>query len=623
MIKRTVTWPWFVALLALGSGCAGLHAPPPLTAPAPPPTTGDEELALDLVEICASATAAARIDLALGYEAQARRELREAEAFVCSQLDRLPYADFLEDALRSLRQAEREMGLSGSEFLSPKEDITLWLEAEFPEDAFLEDELEAPVTPQHPPLPLVQEPLNQRIQNCLTYYTEPRRDYTREALARGAPYLPAMRRILREHGLPPELVAMVLVESGFRNNAVSRAHAVGMWQFMRYTARRYGLQVDWWVDERCDPWRATVAAAEFLRDLYEQFDDWMLAIAAYNCGPARVVRAIRRSGTRSFWSSAFQRRLPRQTRNYVPAVLATMRILEAPEEYGFEIPAQPATELAFTEIAVEDCTDLAVVARCVDVDLERIQALNPGLKRGCTPPERESYVIRVPAGMGQRFREEYAKVPPEERIRWKRHVVRPGETLSHIARRYGVGVAAIRTANNVRDVRKLQIGASLKIPLPSSYTPPASRARRSKPRSTRAAAKPPPAPPAGTRPIHHRIQRGDTISELAARYGVTVRQIQQWNRLRSHDIVAGETLTIYVPDNSPRPSARTAAAPPPTSTGDTLDTYRVKRGDSLWKIARRHRISLEALRQANQLTGPNPLLRPGDTLKIPRSTASL
>ena len=303
--------------------------------------------------------------------------------------------------------------------------------------------------------------VNSAVDRWLVYYQTRGRRHFQIHLARAGRYEPMMRGILRDHGLPDDLVYLSLIESGFDPNAYSTAHAVGQWQFLRSTGRGYGLRVSYWVDERRDPVLATKAAAAHQKDLYEEFGSWYLVAAAYNGGRGRVRRSIRHSGSRDFWTLARRRYLRRETRNYVPKLIAAALIAKQAEKYGFDVkPAQP---LSYDLVEVPDATSLDVIAEAARVDVAEVAALNPQLIRGVTPPG-ESYSVRLPARSGATFAIHYPWIPAEERVRSIQHWVRPGDTLSRLAKVYRSDLSAIRAANQGVHPRRLKVGQRLLIP---------------------------------------------------------------------------------------------------------------------------------------------------------------
>ena len=375
----------------------------------------------------------------------------------------------------------------------------------------------------------LQIELNDAVLSCIELYQGRLRAWFEAALARGQLHLPYIREVFAAEGIPRDLAYVALVESAFKPNAYSRAKARGVWQFIAATGRRYGLSVDWWVDERSDTAKATQAAARHLRDLHKLFGDWNLALAAYNAGERKVQRAVARYGTRDFWALRKTRGLKRETRNYVPLIHAAIVVAKAPERYGFEV--QPLSPLASERVAVEGAVDLRVIAECAGSPLEDIRLLNPELRRLATPPDR-SYDLRVPLGQAPAVTACLSNLPAEKRVRFRTHTVRKGETLSSIARRSGARTRDIAEANNIPLNRRLRVGTELIIPVParSKVT---RTARRTEPETE------------GRVRIRYRIKPGDTLGGIAAQHGTTVRELQQWNRLRGTRIAAGATLTIY------------------------------------------------------------------------------
>lgn len=308
--------------------------------------------------------------------------------------------------------------------------------------------------------------INERVEESLRYFLGPRREHFARWLSRMSRYTPAMQAILREQGLPEDLVYVAMVESGFNPHAYSRARAVGPWQFMLGTARLYGLRVDWWIDERRDSIKATHAAARYLKDLHDELGSWYLAAAAYNSGIGRIRRAIREAGTRDFWELANGRYLPRETRDHIPRIIAAALIAKEPEKYGFtEIPYQEP--LAFELVEVPDATDLKVVARAAGMGYEDVVELNPELRRWATPPQYANYRLKIPPGRKVAFERNFAAIPLSERLTFRRHRVRWGETLSEIALRYGTSVRPIMELNGLRDPRRLRAGKTIIIPVPA------------------------------------------------------------------------------------------------------------------------------------------------------------
>jgi membrane-bound lytic murein transglycosylase D len=381
--------------------------------------------------------------------------------------------------------------------------------------------------------------MNQTVRHWLEYFqTEGRANFA-IYLSRAGRYEPMMRTMFRDAGLPEDLVYVSLIESGFSARAYSRARAVGLWQFISGTGRLYDLRITYWVDERRDPILATQAAVAHLKDLYEEFGSWYLVAAAYNGGPNRVRRGIEGTGSDDFWTLSERRYLRRETRNYVPKLIAAALIAKQPEHFGF-VDIQRADPLVYDIVQVPDATSIDVIATAAGVTQEEIAELNPQILRGVTPPG-ERYSLRVPAGTAHRFATNYASVPPSERVTWVQHVVRRGDTLSEIARAYGVSISSITAANRGVHPRRLRIGQRLIIPR-AGRVPQLASVQRVQRRSSRPVS---PQRPDGPY-VTYRVQGGDSLWIIARRYDVTPRDLMRWNGLRNSRIYPGDEVRIYV-----------------------------------------------------------------------------
>lgn len=385
-----------------------------------------------------------------------------------------------------------------------------------------------------------------RVRYYESYFLGKARDRFAIWLGRLPRYEGMIRERFRQLGIPQDLVYLALIESGYSNTAVSRANAVGMWQFIASTARNYNLTVDAWVDERRDPFLATDAAGRHLADLYERFGSWYLAAAAYNGGAGRVTRGIQRLRSNpdsvsdeTFFDLSARRYLRLETRDYVPKLIAAALIAKNPLRYGFDsIPA--LQRLTFDEVTVTDQTGLDVLAELADTTARALMELNPHYYRGVTPPGRVS-IVRVPRGTGGTVARRYGDLPPNERVNFVEHVVKSGETLSGIAQRYGVSVSLIRAANGNVDPKRLGIGKRLVIPVS-----PAARTRAAGGQAPR-----PSAPIPGAR--YHTVRSGDSLWRISQRYGVTINDLSRWNRIDRNDVL--------------KVGAQLAVAPPPSSGG--------------------------------------------------------
>lgn len=361
---------------------------------------------------------------------------------------------------------------------------------------------------------------NRRVQYYTEFFLGPSRDRFEVWLSQLTRYEGMIRNVFRRHGLPEDMKFLGLIESGYSNTAVSRARAVGMWQFMRTTGRAYGLRVDNWVDERRDPFKATDAAARHLKDLYEQFGSWYVAAAAYNAGATRVSRGITRLNEQNvsdqtFFALADRRYIRRETRDYVPKLIAATVIAKNPASFGFT-EIEFMEPLVFDEITVPDQTGLDVLAQLADTTIQALTELNPHFYRGATPPGEE-VTVRVPRGSAAMVTEAYATLPVEERVSFLEHRISRGETLSEIAERYNVSLSFIRAANPGLRARSLRIGRRIVIPVSQA-------ARTGTPRRV--------SPP---RNGMHIVRPGDTLWIISQRYGVEVSDLRSWNEISETD----------------------------------------------------------------------------------------
>jgi len=283
-------------------------------------------------------------------------------------------------------------------------------------------------------------------------------------LARSEKYIPFMRNLLKEHGLPEDLVYLALIESGFDPYAYSRSKAVGLWQFIYFTGKRYGLKVNWWVDERRDPEKSTIAAAKYLKDLYEMFECWYLAAAGYNAGEYKIVRAIKRYQTDDFWKLTKHQYLKRETKNYVPLMIAAALVAKDPEKYGFT-DVEYQEPLRYEKVMVPELTALSLIAKACETSLEEIKDLNPELRREVTPPNESEYEIKIPFGKKDLFQENFEALQPLEKFQFKTHLVRKGETLKGIAKLYRVDLEPLLEINHLNKTSRISKGMTLFIPI--------------------------------------------------------------------------------------------------------------------------------------------------------------
>jgi membrane-bound lytic murein transglycosylase D len=452
-----------------------------------------------------------------------------------------------------------------------------------------------------------------RVQYYLDFFQGKGRERMGIWLTRMPRYEGMIRGELAKQNLPGDLVYLALIESGFSNTATSRAKAVGMWQFMKRTAKGYGLRVDSWVDERRDPYKATGAAARHLRGLDDRFGSVYMAAAAYNAGAGKVSRGVRRlpddedadsvNSDATFFRLYDTKLLRRETKDYVPKLIAAARIAKEPARYGFHVDSvEPSS---YDSIIVPTMTGLDVIARLADTTVATIREMNPQYLRLATPPGVAS-VVRIPAGRGPTTVAAYAELPPQRRITFVEHTVARGETMSGIAHRYHVSLALVTQANP--RLRGRMIRPGVRVIVPTSGAISASVARRMAD----------PVEPASSSPTgFHRARRGETISSLAAEYGVTARQIRTWNVLGPDEVIrVGQRLRVAPPAAARRRASTVRVASEGATPASSARTHTVRRGETLTGLAKRYGVSVQALREANGLSGGNGL-RAGVTIRIP------
>ena len=377
-------------------------------------------------------------------------------------------------------------------------------------------------------------PLNNKVLSFVELFQGRLHDFMEESLQRSVRYMPMIEEVFAEEGLPLDLAWVPLVESGFKPTALSRASARGLWQFMLPTGRGYGLEQTWFVDDRSDPEKATRAAAQYLKTLYDMFGgDWNLALASYNGGPGRMQRAVRLSKSRDFWQiTRTTRYLPRETRDYVPMIMAAIIIANNPSLYGFDVVA--SGPVAHENVTVPNALDLKVVAEWIDVSVDLLRELNPELRRTTTPAG--SHDLKVPVGTAATIQARLATDDPPY-AHFTFHTVKRGETVAALARRYKVTQSDLRQANDLTARASIRANQTLMIPQRSASGLPSSSAA-----ATRVAAAKTPPPTAG--PINYRVRRGDTLIGIARQFGTTVARLKQLNQLSSDRINIGDRLTV-------------------------------------------------------------------------------
>lgn len=395
-------------------------------------------------------------------------------------------------------------------------------EMTFPIDPKLKERAEAAAQNISHDLPLT---VNDEVLSFLNFFQTPRgKAIVETGLRRSGRYREMIGRVLHEEGVPQDLIYLAQAESAFQPLALSRAGARGIWQFVAWRGNEYGLRHTWWVDERQDPEKATRAAAQHLRDLYGLFGDWHLAMAAYNCGPGNVQKGIERTGYADFWELYRRNVLPRETKNYVPIILALTLIAKDAAHYGIHADAEEPvpTDVVRPGRAI----DLRLVAETIDVDMETLRSLNPSLLRMATPDD-PSFELHLPQGTAEKFSAEIADIPADKWVSWRRHRVETGETLTSIAKKYRVTATAIADANSLEHNAALGVGEKLIIPAAQ----------------TQAEAK--------RRLVSYRVRRGDTLLGIADRFSVDPDDVKKWNRLKNNRVSRGMVLRIYTLGGGP------------------------------------------------------------------------
>jgi len=392
--------------------------------------------------------------------------------------------------------------------------------------------------------------MNDAVVAYIRFFQTDAREHFSKWLTRSTRYIPMMRKVLEREGLPLDTVYLAMIESGFSAYAYSFAKAAGPWQFVVGTSRRYGLLTDFWVDERRDPYKSTIAASKYLKELKARFHgDWYLAWAGYNAGEGKISRAIRKEKTTDFWRMMGRgRTLRAETKHYVPKLIAAALIAKHPERFGFHVDYDQPRD--FEEVRVPDATDLHVVAKAAGIAFEELRDLNPELRRFCTPPG--GYTLRLPQAKRESFLAEYEKLDAKDRLSFTEHRVEKGEPLGKIARAYGVTEAAILRTNGIRSYRQIKPGRMLVIPMAG-----ASRGmlagsqledRRARGRMQLRAAPPDPAPAAKRVPgTLYTVKAGDTLWTIAAKFSTTVDKLRKLNGLsgrRARALQVGQTIAV-------------------------------------------------------------------------------
>jgi membrane-bound lytic murein transglycosylase D len=449
------------------------------------------------------------------------------------------------------------------------------------------------------------EETSPRIDAELKWYLD-HPAYIYRTVERGRPYFHLIVEALEERGMPLEIAFLPIVESAFQPFAYSHGRAAGLWQFIPGTASRYGLKQTWWYDGRRDVVASTRAALDYLQYLSSLFNgDWMLALAAYNSGEGTVQRAVRSNLAKGRGTDFWSLDLPRETRAYVPKLLARARIFANPTEFGLDLPSLP-DEPQVVRVATGSQIDLAKAAELAGITLEDLYRLNPAFNRWATDPDGPHELL-LPVSAADRFITALAGLDETDRVSWTRHQIRKGETLGEIARKYQTTVAVLRDINGISG-HMIREGQSLVVPVAmrdrAAYTLSAEERQRAVQAS---------AGTADTSTVHV-VRKGDTLWDIARTHGVGVRQLAQWNAMAPGDpLRPGQRLVI-------RKSSVTAVAGPaqkhPLSAETTQRiSYVVRKGDSLSRISQRFNVKVSELLRWNSLDR-NAYLQPGQRLTL-------
>lgn len=480
---------------------------------------------------------------------------------------------------------------------------------------------EAEIKSTHSDLPLV---MTDQVAGFITYFSTRGRGTYERAFARSGRYEDMIHRVLKQEGVPPELIYLAQAESGFHPLAVSRAGARGMWQFMGSRAKGYGLNRSWWIDDRQDPEKATSAAARHLHDLYNEFGDWYLAMAAYNSGPGTVQSAVKRTGYADFWELYRRNVLPKETRNYVPIILAVTIMAKNPAQYGLDSVVKDKP-VPYDTVKIDYPIDLRLAAECVDATAADLLELNPSLLRMTTPKasgsgsdsdkDKDGFELHLPAGTADKFQTTVASIPVDKRVWWRYHKVQGAESLASIARTYHTTPKAIAEANDINEGLNHELDKAAIAPETRLIIPIAT-GKSTDDSGTYARAT-----------THYKIRRGDTVESVAENFGVSPKMLRGWNHIKGDTLAGRKTLYLHLPVTraAAEPSTRVATrhTTKPRHHATTTETastaapavthHKVKQGETLYSIANSYRTTVSALKKDNRDIAT---LRPGMILVI-------
>ncbi|HPU29014.1 MAG TPA: LysM peptidoglycan-binding domain-containing protein [Syntrophorhabdaceae bacterium] len=445
---------------------------------------------------------------------------------------------------------------------------------------------------------------NEAVEYYIQYFTTEKRKVFSNWLRRARYYVPIMREILRENNLPEDMVYLAMIESGFNTKAYSPKKACGPWQFIYATGERYGLKVNFWVDERRDPEKSTVAAAKYLRDLFNQFGCWYLAAAGYNAGEGRIERAINKHNTNDFWELIKYNTLPKETREYIPKLIAAAIIAKNPEKYGFG-NMEYEEPIKFKTVKVPPATPLSCISKAANMGIETVKSYNPEILRGITPPDEHHYMIKLPEDINiQSFHEHLALALKERRLikGMAKYTVRKNDTVAKITKRYGASYEDLVLVNSMDGNLKIKKGMVLYIPRYKDGEPkktmlaeaPKSSAFKEKTQSNKKINN-------LTSNIHI-VKKGETLSSISKKYGIDKKIIMEANNLKNEKIFADMKLKLVKHTGSQKPIKQ------------KYNIHIVKKGETLSSISKKYNIEVEKLISLNKLKTSK--LYPNMRLKI-------
>jgi len=443
---------------------------------------------------------------------------------------------------------------------------------------------------------------NEKVIKALSYYIRSKPQTINRWLQRADFYLPVMKKMFADSGLPQDLAYLPLIESGFNPQAYSRAKAAGIWQFIQSTGKIYGLRHNYWLDERRDPLKSTESAIRYLKKLYGDFGNWHLALAAYNCGEGGVGRAINRSGTTDYW----QLPLPKETKNYVPSYLAALTIAKNPDIFNFTSDSSRVFD--FDTVTISECIDMRDIADSLNIDFETFKKSNPHITHWCTPPDVSNVCLYLPKGNAETFYAFVNSIPDDKKVRWYVYKIRKGDLVQTIAKRFKVSADAIREINRLNKSSKIIAGKTLFIPIPAKVgvvqyaevtTAPAPVTKQK-------------AVPNNTGKVQYKVKQGETISGIALMFDVSEGELEDWNNVSNSKIRAGQILTIYTNGKAPQKAV---------TTTQQAGTYKVVEGDTPSSVCRKFNITLDDLATLNNLDKNNPVIKIDQILSVQQQSA--